>query len=49
MKILIELAYFNIFCPNLSFGVEKTDNKNSWTDLPNIGQKCSYDYTGLIA
>jgi len=24
MKILIELAYFDIFYPNLSFGMEKT-------------------------
>jgi hypothetical protein len=27
MKILIELAYFNIFYPNWSFGIEKTDKK----------------------
>jgi len=49
MKILIQLAYFNIFYQNLSFAIEKTDTNNSWTDLPNIGQKRSYNYTGLIA
>jgi hypothetical protein len=39
MKILIELAHFNIFYPNLSFGIEKTDKKildrspKQWTKM----------------
>jgi len=48
MKILIELAYFNILYPNLSFGIEKR-NKKFLDSSPKHWTECSYNYTGLIA